>query len=1533
MRKCILAAALLLLFVLSTACTGSAPVTGGNASAENTGVVQTAGGNFETSAENPVSAGETGIQEAAESSAKPALVIPGQEAEAEDSRLLEARVQTESLGVPALSSDVNRQAQKAYTVMIYMTGSDLESRIGAATKDLEEIAAAGADMEQVNVLVYAGGCRRWNCEIPNDKNSVLDMARPAGGRIVARTQGSANMGSAAAFASFVNFCTEYYPADHYTLILWDHGGGPLWGYGMDELYGGDGLVMEEMRQAIGETIFAKERKLDIIGFDACLMGSVETVRMWKEYARYLVASEEVEAGDGWDYSFLKKIGKDTQPSEAVSEIVSSYGDYYDEARSAFSNPDVTMAAVDLEKASVFLDAVDTLALCLQKDAEGGSYAKVNQARMRSKALGLGASGSRGNAYDLVDVGDLCRNLNGLHTKETQAVLDAMRGCMTAWTGNVDGANGLSIYLPGDNEELYQDFEKKGMQDTVVSEAYRSFLRAYTSARDHEAEVDWTLAEYEKSEDGYDLQLTPDQAANFTKVTYSVLQEDSGHGLVGAYHYTTSLMQMEADRDGKLHIPMNPSVLAAVSDSGIVSVPMIFKQLDLRDGKGVYQSMNCYLSPGQEFKDLDVRSDTAVNAVVENVDGNEEVVIRSIYGQADSPTSSARITIDVSDYRSLSAPFVAYHLTRDDEGKILPFYEWRNAGVFTGYALEIDSDFHYVCRPVNQFDGEFYAQVLITDVRGAVHASELVKLGSEVQENAEEITLSSGHGKLTFALQDAYAVLVRYEGEDTELEIPKEAGGLPVEKIGKYAFPENDTLIRIVLPPSVKVLDDHALYRISSLKELILNEGLEELGRSCFRGQNIENLKLPESLRRIKRGAFSQTGIRRIRIPPLVEEIGDAAWGRMNNLEAFEVDESNSRFCSVDGVLLTADRKSLLAFPQAREGRYQVPEGVEEILYGAFAHTKITAVELPESVRKVWNCAFFDCELEEISLPDNLLYLGHDAFGGYLFAFGDNPVMKTMHIGSKLHFLGNNAFDGQLIGGFDVDPENPYFSSGNGLLLNKAGDTVIQAPRNPGRIVVIPDGVSTLEERVFANLPGNTEFIIPDSVYRIPEELFPYTYENLNWEGRGSDAKVFQIRIHCSEGSAAETYAKKYSIPYDNETDPDKLGFREVETTDGWHILNYRVYSDHAVLLSVKNTEDYYDRLYQKDENGEHTRALQVEIPSEIEGVPVTGIGVPGQSGLLNSSFQTLIIPGSVSQIEPGVLNDSFFSYQEIKLENSSDFKMIGPALYSADGKTLISTPAELEGSFSVAVGTEKIGEKAFCESKLSEISLPDSLTEIEEKAFYSCDNLEKVNLPGNLKRIREDAFRFSALTSIDLPEGLEEIENYAFSNLKNKKSYTGLALPSSLTYLGNGAFSVDEENDGNGTGIINVGEKLTKIERGAFQGLEITAFEVDPANPAYLSKEGLLYNKAGSILYCCPAGLEGTVTVPEGVRSLEIFAFSGCRRVTDVVLPDSMEVLESSAFDKDYSIDGYHIRIHSRAGTTAEKFARENGIEWVETGQ
>ena len=160
------------------------------------------------------------------------------------------------------------------TVMIYMVGSDLEAKTGAGTEDLTEIAGSGVDLSKTNVLVYAGGSPKWHNDLADPEKHTVLLLKEEGFQQITQLQ-AYSMGESQCLSNFLKYGYSNYPAQQYMLILWNHGNGPVMGYGKDMLFGNDSLTLSEMRQALEDSPFGEGNKLAWVGFDACLMASAE----------------------------------------------------------------------------------------------------------------------------------------------------------------------------------------------------------------------------------------------------------------------------------------------------------------------------------------------------------------------------------------------------------------------------------------------------------------------------------------------------------------------------------------------------------------------------------------------------------------------------------------------------------------------------------------------------------------------------------------------------------------------------------------------------------------------------------------------------------------------------------------------------------------------------------------------------------------------------------------------------------------------------------------------------------------------------------------------------------------------------------------------------------------------------------------------------------------------------------------------------------------------------------------------------------
>ena len=341
-------------------------------------------------------------------------------------------------GARAKRTNILGNKQDTVTIMVYMCGTDLESRSSMGTADLSEMANATLS-SNVNVIVYTGGCKRWNNQVVSSSvNQVYKIE--GGGRLncLVENAGTVSMVSPSTLAEFIQFCAKYYPANRNELIFWDHGGGSLSGYGYDEKYASAGSMS---LKGINDALSAGGVTFDFIGFDACLMATMENALMLTDYADYLIASEETEPGVGWYYTnWLTKLSSD--PSMATLQIGQNIvDDFVAVCNQKCPGQSTTLSVVDLaelEKTapSVFKSFSTGTSQLLQNNA----YKTVSTARSNTREF---ASSSK---IDQVDLIHLAYNLGTNEGKQlAETLLSAVKYNKTS--SSMTDAYGLSIYFP------------------------------------------------------------------------------------------------------------------------------------------------------------------------------------------------------------------------------------------------------------------------------------------------------------------------------------------------------------------------------------------------------------------------------------------------------------------------------------------------------------------------------------------------------------------------------------------------------------------------------------------------------------------------------------------------------------------------------------------------------------------------------------------------------------------------------------------------------------------------------------------------------------------------------------------------------------------------------------------------------------------------------------------------------------------------------------------------------------------------------
>ena len=217
-------------------------------------------------------------------------------------------------------------------------------------------------------------------------------------------------------------------------------------------------------------------------------------------------------------------------------------------------------------------------------------------------------------------------------------------------------------------------------------------------------------------------------------------------------------------------------------------------------------------------------------------------------------------------------------------------------------------------------------------------------------------------------------------------------------IGNGAF-YKVPLTEITIPGTCKSIGNNAFQLCEQLTKVTLNEGLETLYDGAFRQcPKLTEITLPESLKTLEDNVFLQAGLTSVNIPANVETIGNSTFGQ-TQITTFTVDENNTHFKGVDGVIYTKDGLILTAYPTMGATEYTVLDECRGIGGGAFYGAQIQKITLPETMRAFDNFAFTLSSLAEMNTPASLLFMGEQALAGTKFTtFAFPEGMTTLYDG-------------------------------------------------------------------------------------------------------------------------------------------------------------------------------------------------------------------------------------------------------------------------------------------------------------------------------------------------------------------------------------------------------------------------------------------------------------------------------------------------------------------------------------------------------
>jgi hypothetical protein len=372
--------------------------------------------------------------------------------------------------------DVVPETSDEWTFMVYLDADNNLERAGI--EDFLEMADVGSQAG-VNIVVQMDRVPGFDESYDNWTGTRRFLIKSGDIPSISPIQdlGEANMGDPDILQKFVEWSAANYPAKHYALTIWNHGGG--WrdirsrmldmsrsvGIRGDADVGvsraiawddtdGDKLYMKEVQLALE----AAGVKLDIVGFDACLMGMVEVAYAMRNVADYVVGSEDLEPGDGWPYDkILAELVAipSLSPRSLSALIVTKYFNSYPH-RSG-----ITQASVEVSKLNKLCSKIDDFVSKANND-----WASIKTARMNTQDYH-----ESGQSYWGVDLWDFADKVHGqVASNDIKNASIELKNAIDDFvvreyhSSDVAGSHGIAIYFPPTQSEFYNDYDHTGYEE-------------------------------------------------------------------------------------------------------------------------------------------------------------------------------------------------------------------------------------------------------------------------------------------------------------------------------------------------------------------------------------------------------------------------------------------------------------------------------------------------------------------------------------------------------------------------------------------------------------------------------------------------------------------------------------------------------------------------------------------------------------------------------------------------------------------------------------------------------------------------------------------------------------------------------------------------------------------------------------------------------------------------------------------------------------------------------------------------------------
>lgn len=526
--------------------------------------------------------------------------------------------------------------------------------------------------------------------------------------------------------------------------------------------------------------------------------------------------------------------------------------------------------------------------------------------------------------------------------------------------------------------------------------------------------------------------------------------------------------------------------------------------------------------------------------------------------------------------------------------------------------------------------------------------------------------------------------------------------------------------------------------------------------------------------------------------------------------------------------------------------------------GAITITKYTgpggSVVIPSTINdlpvtSIGEQAFEDCyNLILMTIPGGVTNIGVYAFG-YCRNLASVSIPPTVLTLGAAAFYDCSALTNVTIPPYVTSIENMTFS-GCKRLCN----------------IAIPHGVTNIGDNAFSDCASLSAVMIPESVVTMGQEVFsdcgslirveiPASVTNIKSALFSGCVNLDAVEVHpgnaayCSVDGMLMNKAQTVLL----ECPGGKTGHCSIPATIT-NIASY-AFADCEGLTAVT-------------------------IPNSVLSI--------GMSVFANCrNLAGISLPASVVSISYSAFSGCA-SLESITVDPANlSFSSLDGVLFNKSQTMLKKYPEGKRGDYVIPDSVTKMEGGSFYRANLSSVTIPGSVHTIGDSMFTSCANLGSVSMAQGVTLIGRGAFQLCVnLTNVAIPEGVVGIQSFAFGACYN---LAGVRLPDSVTNIEAGAFSNCRQLD-----EIEIPKRVTGIGYLAFSGCgRLESITVDPLNPAYSSLDGVLMNKAQTMLIKCPDAKTGNLAIPGSVTGITNDAFTGCANLESMTV-DPLNPLFSS---------------------------------------